>query len=83
MSFLKENINFWEEDITSENPECVTVIEDIFGTRTQEIVESVLDQSSAQVATGCSYFAILDFVCRQPMSCAVMDQNLILPVTII
>ena len=31
----------------------------------------------------CSYFATLDFVCRQPMSCAVMDQNLILPVTII
>ena len=31
----------------------------------------------------CSYFAILDFVCRQPMSCAVMDQNLILTVTII
>ena len=24
------------------------------------------------------YFAILDFVCRQPLSCAAMDQNLIL-----
>ena len=52
MSFLKENVNFWEDDITSENPECVTVIEDIFGTRTREIVESVLDRNSAQVATG-------------------------------
>ena len=47
MSFLKENINFWEEDITSENPECVTVIEDDFGTRTQEIVESVPDENIA------------------------------------
>ena len=30
----------------------------------------------------CSYFAILDFVRRQPMFCAIMDQNLILPVSI-
>ena len=28
-SLLKENINFWEEDLTSENQECVTVTEDI------------------------------------------------------
>ena len=28
-SVLKENINFWEEDLTSENLECVTVTEDI------------------------------------------------------
>ena len=33
-SLIKEDINFWEEDITSKNPECVTVIEDILGTRT-------------------------------------------------
>ena len=26
---LKENITFWEEDLTSENLECVTVTEDI------------------------------------------------------
>ena len=30
----------------------VTVTEDIFGTRTQEIVESVLDEINAEVATG-------------------------------
>ena len=52
MSFLKENTNFGEEDITSENAECFTVIEDIFGTRTQEIVENVPDENSAEVATG-------------------------------
>ena len=33
-SLLKENINFWEKDLTSENQECVIVTEDIFGTRT-------------------------------------------------
>ena len=29
------------------------------------------------------YFAILDFVCRQPLSCAVMEQNLKLSVSVI
>ena len=52
MSFLKENTDFGEEDITSENAECFTVIEEIFGTRTQEIVENVQDENSAKVATG-------------------------------
>ena len=49
---IKENTNFWEEDMSSENAECVTVTADIFGTRTQEIVESVLDENHAEVATG-------------------------------
>ena len=44
-SLLKENINFWEEDLTSENLECVTVTED----RTREIVENVLDENSVEV----------------------------------
>ena len=48
---LKENINFWEEDLRSENQECATVTEDIFGTRTREIVESVLDENNADVTT--------------------------------
>ena len=52
MSFLKENTNFGEEDITSENAECFTVIEDIFGTRTQEIVENVQDENSAEGRLG-------------------------------
>ena len=46
-SVLQENINFWEEDLTSENLECATVTED----RTREIVESVLDESSVEVTT--------------------------------
>ena len=28
-SLLKENVNFWEEDLASENLECVTITEDI------------------------------------------------------
>ena len=51
VSLLKENINFWEEDLTSENQVCVTVTEDIFGTGTREIVESVLDENNAEVTT--------------------------------
>ena len=51
-SLIEENINFWEEDITSENLECVTIIDDIFGTRTQEIVENVLNENSADMLTG-------------------------------
>ena len=50
-SLRKENINFWEEDLTSENQECVTVTEDIFGTGTREIVESVLDENTMEVTT--------------------------------
>ena len=50
-SLLKENINFWEEDLTSENQECVTVTEEIFGARTREIVESVLDENSVEMIT--------------------------------
>ena len=51
-SIIKEYINFCEEDITCENLECFTVTEDIFSTRTQEFVESVLDENSAKVANG-------------------------------
>ena len=50
-SLIKENINFWEEDLASENQECVTVTGDIFGTRTREIVENVLDKNSVEVIT--------------------------------
>ena len=46
-SLPKENINFWEGDLTSENLECVTVTEDI----TREIVESVLDENSVEETT--------------------------------
>ena len=44
-SLFKENVNFWEEDLTPENQECVTATEDIFGAGTREIVASVLDEN--------------------------------------
>ena len=34
-SLFKENINFWKEDLTSENQECLAVI-DIFDIRTKK-----------------------------------------------
>ena len=53
LSLNKEKIiNFWEEDLTSENQECVTVIEDIFDTRTRKNVESVQDKICAEVTAG-------------------------------
>ena len=61
-SLLKENINFWEKDLTSENQECVIVTEDIFGTRTQEIAESVLDGNSVEVIT---LYVVKKFIKRQ------------------
>ena len=48
-SLLKENINFWEEDRTYQNQECVSVTEDTFGTRRQEIMERVVDENSVEV----------------------------------
>ena len=50
-SLIKENINFWEEDLTCKNKEYFTVIEAIFEIRTQEIAESLLNGNSAEVAT--------------------------------
>ena len=43
-SLNKENISFCGEDLASENQNCVTEIEDIFGTRTQKMMEGVLDK---------------------------------------
>ena len=69
-SLLKENINFWEEDLTSENQVCVTVTEDIFGTGTREIVESVLDENNAEVTT---WYVAKKFIKRQKCeSCKIL-----------
>ena len=46
-SLRKENINFWEEDLASEDLDFVTVTED----RTWEIVGSVLDENNEEVTT--------------------------------
>ena len=55
-SLIKEKANFWEEDLISENQDNITVTENIFDTRTQEIVESVLDENSTEVVTTIAWY---------------------------
>ena len=55
-SSIKEKANFWEEDLISENQDNITVTENIFDTRTQEIVESVLDENSTEVVTTIAWY---------------------------
>ena len=63
-SLIKENINFRGEDLVSENREYVTVIEDIFDTRIQEIVESVLDKNSTEVASTIAWYVAKNLIKR-------------------
>ena len=55
-SLIKEKANFWGEDLISENQDNITVTENIFDTRTQEIVESVLDENSTEVVTTIAWY---------------------------
>ena len=72
-SLTKENINFWEEDLASENQECVTVIEDMFDTGTQEIVESILDENSPKVATTIAGYVAKNLIKRSKYeSCKIL-----------
>ena len=48
---VKANINILEENLTFEKKEFFTVVEDIFDTRTEKIVESDLNENSAEVIT--------------------------------
>jgi len=52
-SLIKENINFWEEDLKSENQdsEMFNQIDEALEDRMDEIIESVLDDESSEVAT--------------------------------
>ena len=63
-SLIKENINFRGENLVSENRESVTVIEDIFDTRIQEIVESVLDKNSTEVASTIAWYVAKNLIKR-------------------
>ena len=50
-SLIKENINFWEEDLEPDNVQSTMVLDELFDNRNQEIIESVLDIHSGEVAT--------------------------------
>ena len=50
-SLIKEDINFWEEDIRPVNVEFEATINETFDPRSNEIMEAVLDDSAREVAT--------------------------------
>ena len=43
---IKENINFWEENIDSDAEESLDSINDLFDERADEIMEAVLDDDA-------------------------------------
>ena len=50
-SLIKKNINFWEENIQVDEDENVaSVLDELFDNRSEEIIESVLDNHSTEVA---------------------------------
>ena len=50
-SLIKENINFWEENIDSDAEESLDSINDLFDERADEIMEAILDDDAREVAT--------------------------------
>ena len=57
-SLIKENINFWEENIDSDAEKSLDSINDLFNERADEIIEAVFDDDAREVATTISgYFA--------------------------
>ena len=47
---IKENINFWEENIDSDAEEPLDFINDLFDERADEIMEAILDDDARKVA---------------------------------
>ena len=50
-SLIKDNNKCLEEDVTPEFQECVTMIQEMFDTRRQEMAESALDDNSLYMTT--------------------------------
>ena len=48
---IKENINFWEENIDRDAEESLDSINDLFDERADDIMEAVLDDDARRVAT--------------------------------
>lgn len=55
-SLIKEDVNFWNEDVRPEVVECDEGIDEVLGNYIDEISESVLDKDSSEVATTISGF---------------------------
>ena len=63
-SLIKENINFWEENIDSDAEESLDSINDLFDERADEIMEAVLDNDAEEVATTISGYVAKKLIKR-------------------
>ena len=71
---IKENINFWEENIDSDAEESLDSINDLFDERADEIMEAVLDDDAREVATIISGYVAKKLIKRN--SCDLRKQTL-------
>ena len=63
-SLIKENINFWEENIDSDAEESLDSINDLFDERADEIMEAILDDDAREVATTISGYVAKKLIKR-------------------
>ena len=73
-SLIKENINFWEENIDSDAEESLDSINDLFDERADEIMEAILDDDAREVATTISVYVAKKLIKRS--SCNLCKQTL-------
>ena len=71
---VKENINFWEENIDSDAEESLDSINDLFDERADEIMEAILDDDAREVATTISGCVAKKLIKRS--SCNLCKQTL-------
>ena len=71
---IKENINFWEENIDSDAEESLDSINDLFDERVDKIMEAVLDDDAREVATTISGYVAKKLIKRS--YCDLCKQNL-------
>ena len=63
-SLIKENINFWKEDIQPDTTQSIDTLDEMFCHQSEEIIESVLDSQSAEVATTISGYVAKKLIKR-------------------
>ena len=73
-SLIKENINFWEENIDSDAEESLDFINDLIDERADEIMEAVLNDDAKEVTTTLSGYVAKKLIKRS--SCDLCKQTL-------
>ena len=73
-SLIKENINFWEENIDRDAEKSLDSISDLFDERADEIMEAILDDDAGEVATTISGYVAKKLIKRS--SCDLCKQAL-------